>query len=55
MMEYKIITDGSERALEDQVNEYLKRGWKLQGGISAVLEQTPGGFFKNTFVQALVS
>lgn len=40
-MEYKVITfcvplDTKEtiRKLEREVNNYLKRGWKLQGGIS---------------------
>lgn len=33
-MRYEILQFDSQFDLEDKVNERLKQGWKLQGGVS---------------------
>ena len=33
-MRYEILQFNSQFDLEDKVNERLKQGWKLQGGVS---------------------
>lgn len=38
-MEYIILSDSLMSGLGKQVNEYLKKGWKLEGGV---------GFNQNT-------
>ena len=34
VMEYDVIDGGSLTALRHDVNEAIKKGWKLQGGVS---------------------
>lgn len=33
-MEYKVVTADFHSSLAYKVNEYLRKGWKVQGGIS---------------------
>ncbi len=33
-MEYKILKELTSGKLEELVNQYLSKGWKLQGGVS---------------------
>ena len=46
-MEYKVIYSKNEllfkaiTELEEQVNRHIKNGWKLQGGASMILDNTP--------------
>lgn len=52
-LEYSIILDESADELANLVNEALKDGWKLQGGLSVtVAANTQGTFF--LFGQAVV-
>jgi Domain of unknown function (DUF1737) len=49
-MEYKIITSYFNiQELENRVNEYIKLGYKPQGGVSCI--QTPGSI---TYLQAVI-
>lgn len=52
-LEYSIILDESADELANLVNEALKDGWKLQGGLSVTVSaNTQGTFF--LFGQAMV-
>lgn len=34
-MKYKVITKLDIRKLEEEIDDHLEQGWKLQGGISS--------------------
>lgn len=38
-MKYTIIKSTSIEELEKSVNDYLSKGWKLQGGVCTVLNK----------------
>jgi hypothetical protein len=48
-MEYLIIEAGSREKLQGAVNNNIRNGWKLQGGISAFYNLS--GYF---YLQAMV-
>lgn len=39
-MKYKVLFNYDTEKLEEQVNYFLKNGWKLQGGISVTFKVT---------------
>lgn len=51
MIEYKLVHSHNFGRLENDVNEKLRRGWKLQGGIAIGINSQTGTVF---YVQALV-
>ncbi len=48
-MKYKVISNENFTKFQEEVNEHLKKEWKLQGGISAI-----GGMILNAYFQAMV-
>ena len=50
IMEYSVIKESELENLIDDVNRAIKEGWKLQGGISAVIYPRGGA----DWAQALV-
>lgn len=50
-MEYKLIKEISQMNLEEDVNNHLKQGWSLQGGISVSKGDSISGLY---YYQALV-
>lgn len=48
-MKYHIISNASLTHVEDGVNEYLKSGWTLQGGVSFAM-----GLYGQVYSQAMV-
>ena len=62
-MKYKILTSDTSSLLEQEVNNFLQDGWKLQGGISVsqsfeTYENSRKGYTESdtdyTFVQAII-
>ncbi|MCW1149171.1 DUF1737 domain-containing protein [Flavobacterium lacisediminis] len=53
MKEYKVIEGISITELEQQINEYLKKNWKLQGGVSITYNRGTGRH-EMFYVQAIV-
>ena len=55
-MEYKVAYGDTAQALETKVNELLTQGWKLQGGVTASLNNNDdqGGNVSVIFAQALI-
>lgn len=49
-MRYQIISADNQYSLQTQVNEYIKRGFKLQGGVSVVQTELGIRFFYQAIV-----
>ena len=49
-MKYKVIVDESYRRFQQEVNDRLKDGWILQGGI-AVVSTTFGTMFYQAMIK----
>jgi len=60
--EYYIVQSDHVQTLDDQVNERLKQGWELQGGVSVCVVKAPLDLdsrgdspdFWYTYLQAMV-
>jgi len=48
-MKYKILRSGELKGLQRTVNEYLKNGWRVTGGVSVC-----GGYGHAHFHQAMI-
>ena len=55
-MEYYVVQSDHLDTLDEQVNERLKQGWELQGGVSVCVIPSPTDpqNFWYTYVQAIV-
>lgn len=53
MKEYKVILGSSKLDLEQQINEFLKMNWQLQGGVSVTNNRGVGSSDK-FYLQAIV-
>ena len=51
-MDYKIVVEETYPGLETEVRKFLKKGWKLQGGVSACTEGANN--YQFWFYQAMV-
>jgi len=53
-MEYKILTSQNPHSLTNQVNEYIKEGWKPVGGHSVVESHRQNRFRGSELVDTLI-
>jgi hypothetical protein len=53
-MQYKVIDEMFLNDLEKKVNEHIKSGWKLQGGISVSRARYSGHNDELRYFQALI-
>lgn len=53
MTEYQIIRKNSFVDLEREVNEYLRAGWKLAGGVAVSTGLNGNGFVIDYILQAI--
>ena len=53
-MEYKVLEEILLIELETKVNILIKKGWKLQGGISVSRAKHSGGNYELLHYQALI-
>ncbi len=49
MTDYQIVSEGSVAELEHTVNHYLRDGWRLAGGVSAMVEAGTPWFFQAVY------
>lgn len=52
-MEYFVVVSESPIELVAVVNQYLEKGWQLQGGISACQSENDN-YLNNVFAQAVI-
>jgi len=52
--DYKLLTSKSHWELQNEVRDYVKGGWKPQGGVAVTLAYSPGGSDKEYWAQAMV-
>jgi hypothetical protein len=52
MKQYYVLMSNSRQELISMVEQHLREGWKLQGGISA--SQGPMAFSSTLFAQAVI-
>ncbi len=50
---YNILTDGNEQKLSEKVNQALREGWQLQGGV-AITAVVVGMYDRMEFAQAMI-
>ncbi len=53
MTDYKLVHRASQKEIEDAVNEELKNGWQLVGGVAAVYVERMQGTGNVIFFQAM--
>ncbi len=53
-MKYKVISRYDTNALVDEINILIKKGWKLQGGICAAVNNHNKSLFVTIYYQAMV-
>tara|TARA_B100000963_G_C22292888_1_gene522191 strand:- start:76 stop:249 length:174 start_codon:yes stop_codon:yes gene_type:complete len=53
-MDYRVIEKYTDLTLENEVKKFLKKGWKLQGGVSISISHKYGDVRRTTYAQALV-
>lgn len=44
-MKYRVVSEGSELRLREEVETYMSMDWELQGGVSVVYHSVPGWRF----------
>lgn len=49
-MQYQVVVENSLTRFENLVNKFINDGWRLQGGVSVMLNQYQG----TVFAQALI-
>ena len=54
-MQYFIVKSGDTQKVVTRVNDYIKEGWKPQGGISiSMTRSTIGNYMSYEYAQAIV-
>jgi hypothetical protein len=54
LIDYVIVDGDDTQSLSEKVNQYLKQGWKLQGGVSVIEVTAPIGRTYHLYSQAMV-
>ena len=53
-MDYRVVEKETDITLENEVKKFLKKGWKLQGGVSISITYLYDNVRQTIYAQALV-